>query len=171
MSSHPRIPLTQGSPAVEPLRSVASTGDAVPMCPTGRWSWMVFATGMAGLSIALMAGFDRGTLIGVAIAGSCAFVGMLAGQIPLRLIRPDQVDRLPSLMLAISICRLMVAVVSLLAFVRAGIVDPQVLAFSFFLWYGLLMLIDLVGGTRYVRQLFPTSVDALPDHPTGQITS
>jgi len=153
------------------LTSATSTGDALTMSPSGRLSWMVFATGMVGWSTAMVAGLDRGMLVGVAIAGSCAFLGMLAGQIPLRLIRPDQVDRLPSLMFAISICRLVVAVVSLLAFLRAGIVDPRVLAFSFFLWYGLLMFVDLVGGTRYVRQLFPTSVDASPEQPAGHITS
>lgn len=118
-------------------------------------SAVVFLVGIIIIGLAAWGGVSTSHLVDCLLAGLCCLSGAMVGHLPLMLLRSDEVDKLPTTIFMGTALRSSVALITVVALIVSGTVDAKMAAFSFFGWYAVYLIIDLVHGVRAISIAFP----------------
>ncbi len=118
-------------------------------------SAVVFLVGIVIIGLAAFGGASTSHLVDGLLAGLCCLSGAMVGHLPLMLLRRDEVEKLPTTIFMGTALRSSVALITIVALIVSGTVDAKMAAFSFFGWYAVYLVIDLVHGVRAISIAFP----------------
>ena len=118
-------------------------------------SAVVFLVGIIIIGLAAWGGVSTSHLVDCLLSGLCCLSGAMVGHLPLMLLRSDEVEKLPTTIFMGTVLRSSVALITVIALIVSGTVDAKMAAFSFFGWYAVYLIVDLVHGVRAISIAFP----------------